>query len=142
MGVNVPQHPLYELCSIRGLSHISSDTSFSLSLPPMFSPASLFLTLVVAGAAVHASPATSCPSERPNHLCCRSLGPFSDNEYVWENICGITGVDANVSTAAGCSPVASCLSGVIATCCQTVIGCPASGGVDGPIGLDCVQVEN
>ena len=44
----------------------------------------------------------SCPSAMPLSLCCRSLAPFSDNEYVWENVCGITVPDTSLLTAAGC----------------------------------------
>ena len=44
----------------------------------------------------------SCPSAMPLSLCCLSLNPFYDNEYVWENICGVTVPDTSLLTAAGC----------------------------------------
>lgn len=44
----------------------------------------------------------SCPSTMPLSLCCLSLNPFYENEYVWENVCGVTVPDTSLLTAAGC----------------------------------------
>ena len=45
-----------------------------------------------------------CSSPRSIHLCCRSLQPYSNNQYVWENICGYPGVeDTTVPVAGGCA---------------------------------------
>ncbi|KAI0051121.1 hypothetical protein FA95DRAFT_1485968 [Auriscalpium vulgare] len=84
--------------------------------------------------------ADACPASQPNHLCCRSLAPFSANSYVWTNICGITGVDPSTETASFCSELSPCPEGVTAACCQTLDSC--SPGVDGPVGINCTQVEN
>lgn len=57
-----------------------------------------FAPLLAFAAVVQAS----CPSAMPLSLCCQSLEPFSDNEYVWENVCGITVPDTSLLTASGC----------------------------------------
>ncbi|KAI0061637.1 hypothetical protein BV25DRAFT_1826347 [Artomyces pyxidatus] len=84
--------------------------------------------------------AQSCPTGQSNHICCRSLAPFSANSYVWENVCGITGVAPDTPTASFCEPLPSCPEGVIAACCETLDNCQS--GVDGPIGINCTEVEN
>lgn len=35
-------------------------------------------------------------------LCCETLGKFSDNSYVWTDVCGITGIAPNTPTASFC----------------------------------------
>ncbi|THH15358.1 hypothetical protein EW146_g5104 [Bondarzewia mesenterica] len=111
----------------------------------IFASATLAYILAAAATLGRAASATSrCPAEQSNSLCCRSLGKFSDNSYVWTNICGITGVDPNTSTASGCSIIASWYvytepsqsvpnglhvspwfilspTGAIAACCETLI---------------------
>lgn len=46
--------------------------------------------------------ASQCPTDQPIALCCLSLNPFSDNEYVWEDVCGITVPDTSLLVAAAC----------------------------------------
>ncbi|EIM85867.1 uncharacterized protein STEHIDRAFT_157401 [Stereum hirsutum FP-91666 SS1] len=82
----------------------------------------------------------TCPSNATNHLCCRTLAPFSDNAYVWENVCGITNVPSTTPTASFCSELETCPTGLLPVCCETLASCQS--GVDGPIGLNCTQVEN
>lgn len=48
--------------------------------------------------------AGQCSSPQPIHLCCRSLAPYSSNSYVWEHICGYSGVtDPTVPVVGGCA---------------------------------------
>ncbi|KAI0316814.1 hypothetical protein OF83DRAFT_1164173 [Amylostereum chailletii] len=89
---------------------------------------------------VPATYAASCTATQPNHLCCTSLAPFSANSYVWTNICGITGVDPSTPTASFCDDTATCSTDLVSVCCETLATCQS--GVDGPIGLNCAQVEN
>lgn len=61
-----------------------------------------FLIVVPSLLAFTAFAQASCPSAMPLSLCCLSLNPFYDNEYVWENVCGVTVPDTSLLTAAGC----------------------------------------
>ncbi|KAH8110553.1 hypothetical protein DFH11DRAFT_775957 [Phellopilus nigrolimitatus] len=83
-----------------------------------------------------------CPASNPDHLCCESFTQFSGNYYVWHNLCGL---DYPNSTTVGslCNPQATCSSGVIALCCESEASLGACGGdVDGPLGINCVEVES
>ena len=77
-------------------------------------------TLLIFAAAAKAS--GTCPSAMPLSLCCLSLNPFYDNEYVWENVCGVTVPDTSLLTAAGCEANVSwcvlCSYSIIATRAQ------------------------
>ncbi|KAI0269869.1 hypothetical protein BC834DRAFT_841617 [Gloeopeniophorella convolvens] len=99
-----------------------------------------FVALIATALYTAAVSAQSCPTAQPNHLCCRSLAPFSSNSYVWETICGITGVDPNSQTASFCEELVPCPTGVISACCEELFTCQS--GVDGPIGINCTRVEN
>lgn len=45
---------------------------------------------------------SQCPAGRSISLCCQSLEPFSDNEYVWENICSISVSDTSLLVGSDC----------------------------------------
>jgi len=82
--------------------------------------------------------ADSCPAAQPEHFCCESFGHFSDNFAVWHGICGL---DFPNSTTVGsfCSELTPCPTGLIALCCETQAVC---GGVDGPLAINCFEVED
>ena len=46
--------------------------------------------------------AESCPGDRAIALCCRSKGPYSDNTYLFKNICHIEVEDESTIMGAGC----------------------------------------
>ncbi|TFY70090.1 hypothetical protein EVJ58_g10 [Rhodofomes roseus] len=80
-----------------------------------------FATL--AAFAAIAAAQTSCPSAMPISLCCITLEPFSDNAYVWENVCGVTVPDTTILTASGCAAGTSLCGSqqyedMYAACCQ------------------------
>ncbi|KAH9921403.1 uncharacterized protein B0H18DRAFT_880182 [Fomitopsis serialis] len=97
----------------------------------------LSLAILLSLAAVTAAQ-TSCPSAMPLSLCCVSLGPFSDNEYVWENVCGVTVPDTSLLTASGCEsniPHGSQeYQNMYAACCQEYLDCPSE---DGAVAYNC-----
>ncbi|KAI0733927.1 hypothetical protein C8Q72DRAFT_792148 [Fomitopsis betulina] len=80
----------------------------------------------------------SCPSTMPLSLCCLSLNPFYENEYVWENVCGVTVPDTSLLTAAGCEANVSCIGpqweGMYAACCEEYLNCPSE---DGAVAYNC-----
>ena len=59
----------------------------------------LILTLAAASPALAQCTGTS--------LCCQSLEPFSDNAYVWQNICGIQESDQSILVGSFCEEVPS-----------------------------------
>ncbi|KAJ3483821.1 hypothetical protein NLI96_g6058 [Meripilus lineatus] len=86
--------------------------------------------------------AATCAAPRPLQYCCRSLQPYYKNKYVWENICGYSGVaDQNVPVAGGCAKLEPCnIYGLYNVCCESLIPCPSS--TDGVIGLNCTGTQN
>lgn len=44
-----------------------------------------------------------CSGAQPLNMCCQFLNPFSDNEYVWENVCGVHVPDTSVPVGSDCS---------------------------------------
>lgn len=49
--------------------------------------------------------AQNCTADRPAQLCCRTLAPFSSNQVVWENVCGVKDVDQSMSVVSFCDEV-------------------------------------
>lgn len=46
-----------------------------------------------------------CGGDKPVELCCRTVEPYADNEYVFKNICNITVSDPNELTGSFCDIV-------------------------------------
>ncbi|KZT06214.1 uncharacterized protein LAESUDRAFT_726029 [Laetiporus sulphureus 93-53] len=80
--------------------------------------------------------AGSCSSPYSLSLCCISLGPYSDNAYVWENECGFDSSDESILVAAGCEVSATdCSENMYEACCvEYMPGCPS---YDGAVGYNC-----
>ena len=72
--------------------------------------ASILPAFVVAVASLASSGARaqSCPTGYTTELCCRSVGPYKDNAYVWENICEIFVDDDTTVIASGCTVPSVC----------------------------------
>ena len=53
-----------------------------------------------------ASPLVSatCTADRPVELCCRTVEPYYENEYVFQEVCNITVSDPNELTGSFCEP--------------------------------------
>ncbi|KAA1465899.1 hypothetical protein DENSPDRAFT_846508 [Dentipellis sp. KUC8613] len=101
----------------------------------MFKTTILLLPMLAAAATL---PPWACPAAQPNHLCCFSFGPLGN----LTTECGISGFDPSTPSASGfcTSAYNPCLQGTpAAACCEDVIPCAA--GEDGPIGVNCVEVE-
>ena len=59
----------------------------------------------VLSATVFLSPLAGAQCTSGTRLCCAELQPFSDNAYVWENICGIQESDQSIPVGSGCEEI-------------------------------------
>jgi len=84
--------------------------------------------------------AGSCEAPYAISMCCISLAPYTDNAYVWNDVCGNTGLNENVLVASGCEVSSSCTyEGYYAACCvEYMPNCPSTSGA---IGYNCTGNE-